>query len=287
MTALLIALGGGATAAGASEATGILNGQYSIDQVFPVQRTPAYPPCTSETDYGSWTVTVNTAALSESYPFSAATDGPVDIGTDHLAIVESGDGSAPWGIARFTSAGNEVRYNGSTWITEPGGGWTTEVPFTEAGQLYGVGDEGFMHASVPADYGNFFSNLGVLVAGQEVTYVPLAEYNNCIGSRAVGDIGSLSTYPVPGAPISRTELTTLTTPSGTLSPAFEPTVESYTMPVPSGTGSIAFTVVPAEDGAEITMTVRGISTTLSSSDTGPIALTGSPTVITFEITASN
>lgn len=282
-----MALGGVASTAIAAPTTGILNGQYSIDQVFPVQRVPAYPPCADEDTYGPWTVTVNDSDLSASYPFSAASNGPVDIGADYLAIVESGNVSAPWAIARFTPAGNEVRYNGSAWVTEPTGGWTAEERFTAAGELYGVGDEGFMHASVPADYGNFFSNLGVLLAGQAVTYASDPLYNNCISSRAIADFASLASYPVPGAPISRTELTSLTTTSGTLGPIFEPLVEDYALPLPAGTTTASFTVVPAEAGAVITMTVGGVTTPLIGTETGPIALSGQTTIVAFEVTASN
>lgn len=285
--AAALVVGSGATTAAAAGGTGILNGKYSIDQVFPVQRTPAYPPCTDDTSYGSWTVAVNSASLSLSFPFSEATDGPVNIGADYLAIVESGDSGAPWGIARFSPSGEEKRLSAGTWVTEPLGGWTTEAPFTTSGQLYGVGTEGFMHASEPNDYGNFFSNLGVLLAGQEVTYSSLAQYNQCVGSRAVADFASLATYPVPGTPISRTELTSLSSSLATLSPAYEPSITNYALQLAAGTSSISFAAVTAEAGAAVAVTIGGITTALVGTDTGALALSTGTTVVTFTITASN
>ena len=280
-------LGAGSTPASAAPAIGILEGQYSIDQVFPVQRTPAYPPCTDDTSYGSWTVTVNNAALSTSYPYSTATNGPVNIGSDYLAIVESGNVSAPWGIARFTPDGAEVRYTGSTWVTEPPGGWTTELAFTAAGQLYGVGTEGFMHASVPSDYGNFFSNLGVLVAGQAVTYSSLAEYNECVSSRAVADASALNTYAVPSAPISRTELTLLAPTEGELSPAYSPQTTAYTLSLPAGASAISFALTTAEVGAQVSVTVGASTSPVSGALTDVVALGQGTTVITITVEASD
>ncbi len=270
----------------AAPTTGLLNGQFGIDQVFPVQRVPAYPPCTSDSDLSPWTVTVNPGELSASYPYSEPTGSPVDIGDDYLAIVPSGDIGHPWAIARFTPDGDEVRYDGSAWITEPLGGWTTEERFAGAGQLYGLADEGFLHASFPSDYGNFFSTAGVLVAGQSVTSTPLVGFNICSGGRAVADVDALGSYPVPGAPISRTSLEALVPSTGTLSPAFVSGTTSYNLAVPAGS-TPTFTVTPVEQGASITASVGGTPVTVTGTTVGPVPLAGGSTTLTITVTASN
>ena len=272
----------------AEPTTGLLNGQFGIDQVFPVQRVPAYPPCTSDTELSPWTVTVNPGELSASYPYSEPTGAPVDIGDDYLAIVPSGDIGYPWAIARFTPEGDEVRYDGSAWITEPVGGWTTEERFAGAGQLYGLADEGFLHASFPSDYGNFFSTAGVLVAGQSVTSTPLVDFNTCVAGRAVADVDALATYPVPGAPISRTTLEMLTPSTGALSPAFVSGTTEYRLALPGRSPAPTFTVTPTEPGATITATAGGAPVPVSGTTVGPVPLSGSgSTTVTITVTASN
>lgn len=273
--------------ASAAPTTGLLNGQFGIDQVFPVQRVPAYPPCTTTTDLSPWTVTVNPGELSASYPFSEPTGAPVDIGDDYLAIVPSGDIGYPWAIARFTPAGDEVRYDGSAWITEPVGGWTTEERFAAAGQLYGLAGEGFLHASFPSDYGNFFSTAGVLVAGQSVTSTPLVGFNICDAGRAVADVSAFGDYPVPGSPISRTALESITPSAGTLSPAFVSGTTSYTLALPTNSPAPSFTVTTVETGATVTAAVGSTPLTVNGSTIGPVPLTGGSTTVTITVTASS
>lgn len=58
---------------------------------------------------------------------------------NHLQVQASGNGDAPWLLRLFNSLGQELRWNGSAWVTEPSGGWTeSEQPFSTPGDLYGA-----------------------------------------------------------------------------------------------------------------------------------------------------
>lgn len=283
-SALLLTLGWVASSPPPARAaiTGILNGQFGMDQAFAVLRTPAYPACVDDTSYSPWTVTLF-ATLAGSMPYSEATGAPVNLGPDHLRIVASGNVASPWGIARFTPGGAEVRYDGAAWVTEPGGGWTTETPFTDEGQLYGLGDEGFMHDSSARNFGTFFSNIGVLVPNQAVSYTPRAEFNVCPASRAIADVATVGGYPVPSAPVYRNELASLTPTAGSLSPAFSPTTPAYTLTVPAGSTSVEFDAIPADSDAEVDLTAGGTTTTLSGPSTGAIPLGSGTTTVALTI----
>lgn len=298
--ALTLAVGIGASALGApavastdttvapaaAPLTGLTGGQFGIDQAYAVQRTPAFPACTSDTALSSYAVTVLPGLRSDGYPYSEATDGPVDLGNDYLTLAPVDSPTVPWGLARFTPAGEEVRYNGTAWVTEPAGGWTTEQPFAAAGQVYGLGENGFLHSSFPDDYGTFISLDGPLNPGQLVSVQPLTGVNLCVGDQTVGDPAAFDDYLVPSIPLARTDLLSLTSSTGTLSPGFTGRTTTYTLVVPSGAADPTLTVSRVEPGAALTATIGGVPAEFDGSTLGPIALTGASTTVTITVTAS-
>lgn len=179
-----------------NETVGITNGEYSATQAFAVQRVPSLPACSDPSTYDLLSILVNSPS-ADSFPFSNATSGPVDLGTGYLKIVASGVPAAPWGLALFNVLGQELRYDGASWVTEPEGGWTTEVVFTDQGQIYGVGAEGFLFDAVTTHLGTFFPNPGNLASGDYVNYTPLAAANDCVAGEAVGNADALAAYPSP------------------------------------------------------------------------------------------
>ena len=79
-------------------------------------------------------------------------------------------------------------------------------------------------------------------------------------------------------------LASLTPSTGTLSPAFDPGITSYTLAVPPGTPSI--TLTPVAQTPDAIITVDG-SPVVSGSPSAPISLGQSPTLVSITVTAAD
>lgn len=274
-----------ATAAGT---TGITLGKFGSAQVAAVQRSPAFPACTTDPTYSP----IRIFGWGGTYysPYSDATGGPVDLGDRYLMVQanpDAGNTANPWRLTMYSAAGEELRWDGSSWITAPAGGFTTEQLFSSSGQIYGVSSAGFLYVSGPRDFGAFVTPGGPLQYNP-YTYTPSASLNDCIsypgGYRAVGSgLGDLpvTSEPVSGATGGGGEGSGDPTPLGltgaTLSGGTVGSSYSATVAATGGTGTKSYRV----SGGSLP---PGLSLNES---TG--AITGTPTAggsYDFEITAS-
>lgn len=173
-------------------AGGVETLRYDSTKAFAVQRAPSLPSCTNATTYAPFTVTTAYGGN----PFSEATRAGVVLGSNYLKIVPSTDPAYPWGIAMYNPSDQELRWNGSAWVTAPGGGFTTETRFTEKGRIYGADATGFLH--------NSFSGLGTFLSTAAFTsprtYTPDPALNNCIDNFAVVAETPFPTTTVPADP---------------------------------------------------------------------------------------
>lgn len=113
-------------------------------------------------------------------------------GGNYLQVNSSGNSANPYSLALYNSAGSELRWNGSSWATEPSGGWTSGYqPFSAQGQLYaGASDLGVLYIS-SQNHATFLAFTGanpLMTAYQggnptpSYTYTPDSDFNTCVGT---------------------------------------------------------------------------------------------------------
>lgn len=118
----------------------IIDGRYSINQVFDVQRNPPYPVAGA-----SFTLSNFVAPYRDNFT-------NYDIATGYISFFYTGDANALVGIRLYDSNGGLLE--------------TVSVK----GDIYGLEPEGFLYVSDDGDYGTFVSNNQGFNYGESVSY---------------------------------------------------------------------------------------------------------------------
>jgi len=161
----------------------VLGAELHAWQAIDVQRTgDIYPLCTNATTFNSFTV----AYFNDPY----SDNGPFELGTNYLKLNASGDADHPWKLTLYNSADEELRYNGTAWVTSADGSYATADEWNTGGQVYGLYEDGYFFNSYPEGNGTFVSISAP--ATDPTTYTPVAEYNDCLTDATVGGLAALA-----------------------------------------------------------------------------------------------
>ncbi len=136
-------------------AAGVEDGKWGSAQVFDVQRSPATPVQGS-----SFTV----SSMRAPYEFDGMSSTQYSIASNqYVAIVDTDPaiGTCSYQLLLKNSDGTTVRV------------------LQQGGQIWGLGDEGFLHISDPGDYGTFFANSAGFNYGDSFTYTPDTSDASC------------------------------------------------------------------------------------------------------------
>lgn len=184
----------------------VMSGPYTSQMAFNVSRDPAFPQC-SASGFDPITVGANRSQIGA---YSDATGELVDLaaGNYSLKVAWASDVTSanPWQLIMLNASGDEVRWNGSAWITEPAGGWSgSEEPFSASGQLYGSYSDGVLYNS-SAGWGTFLmfdsdnplqQQIAAGSSAPAVTYTPASATNTCNSSGYAVYTGDADAPPVP------------------------------------------------------------------------------------------
>ncbi len=160
----------------AQAAPNVLGAKLYAGQAIDVQRSPAFPECTNATTFSSFTVS------SFQDPYSD--NGSFALGTNYLKLNPSGDALHPWKLTLYNSSDQELRYNGSAWVTSADPSYATADEWNTGGEVYGLYDDGYFFNSYPRGNGTFVSIAAPAV--DSTTYTPVALYNDCLDDDAAG-----------------------------------------------------------------------------------------------------
>jgi hypothetical protein len=84
----------------------------------------------------------------------------------------------------YNSSDQELRYNGSAWVTSADASYATADEWNTGGEVYGLYDDGYFFNSYPGGNGTFVSLSAP--AADPTTYTPVAAYNDCLDDDAAG-----------------------------------------------------------------------------------------------------
>ncbi len=160
------------------------DGKWGSAQVFDVQRSPAFPVANSS-------FTVSNMAL----PYDSTPTQYSILTTQYVTVedIDPAPSTCDYRIVLRDQNGNFVRE------IQPGG------------DIYGLGDEGFLHVSNPGSFGTFFANQSGFNLGDSLTYTPDTALALCTEVEAYSANGTptSSAGPIDQAPkISGTPSTT-------------------------------------------------------------------------------
>ena len=167
LASLAVAAGLSLVAVAPAHATpNVLGAELRAGQAIDVQRVgDIYPLCTNATTFNSFTV------ASFANPYSD--NGSFALGTNYLKLNPSGNPSYPWKLRLYNSSNQELRYNGSAWVTSADASYATADEWNTAGQVYGLYNDGYFFNSYPGGNGTFVSLSAP--AADPTTYTPVAE----------------------------------------------------------------------------------------------------------------
>lgn len=118
----------------------IIDGRYGVNQVFDVQRSPAFPTAGSP---------FTLSAFDQPYDDNT---GQYNMGTGYIQFFYTGDSSNLVGIRRYDSGG------------------TLLGTVSALGSIYGLSDEGFLYVAHGTGYGTFVSNVTGFSLGDSTTF---------------------------------------------------------------------------------------------------------------------
>ena len=230
------------------------DGKYGAAQVFDVQRSPPTPVANQ-----SFTVS------SMSNPFGNGEDqvGQYTMTNGQYIQFEDVDTDP-------TTCNYEINlYNSDG---------TFNKRISSGGDIYGLGEEGFLHVSTPGDFGTFVANSAGFDQGDSLTYTPDTGLALCTEVEAY----SASTTPTATAGAI---------PAGNSVPD-APTIDSVIAGDQQATVTFS---APADDGGAVitsytaTSSPGGITASVSQAGSGSITVTGltNGTEYTFTVAATN
>lgn len=120
----------------------IIDGKYGVNQVFDVQRSPAYPIGGQPFNLSSFVSPLRDNITS------------YDIGTGYIQFYYTGDPTYQVGIKLYDQGGNFIE------------------TISTQGQIYGLSADGFLYDSDPLNLGTFVSNNTAFALGDSTSYTP-------------------------------------------------------------------------------------------------------------------
>ena len=184
LASLVVAAGISTAAISPAQATpNVLGAELHAGQAIDVQRLgDIYPLCTNATTFNSFTV----AYFADPY----SDNGSFALGTNYLKLNPSGDSDHPWKLTLYNVSNQELRYNGTDWVTSADPSYSTADEWNTGGQVYGLYEDGYFFNSYPYGNGTFVSLSAP--AADPTTYTPVAEYNDCLTDSTVGGLAALA-----------------------------------------------------------------------------------------------
>lgn len=143
--------------------------------------SPALPSCTEDGVFEEFTL----SNLDD--PYSDATGGTVELGSNSLRVVKSGDPYYPNALILVDPDGKELRYDSNTdsWIGKlDGRGFGGMERWSNAGRLYGLYSGGEYYVSADSDEGTFLSTSSHS-NGDDVSYTSASNLNDCVEQAAI------------------------------------------------------------------------------------------------------
>jgi hypothetical protein len=181
MASLALTAGLSLVAAAPAQATpNVLGAKLYAGQAIDVQRNPAFPECTNATTFSPITLSYFQEPYSDNGSFA--------LGTNYLKLNPSGDALHPWKLTLYNSSDQELRYNGSAWVTSADASYATADEWNTGGEVYGLYEDGYFFNSYPGGNGTFVSLSAP--AADPTTYTPVAAYNDCLNDDAAGGLAA-------------------------------------------------------------------------------------------------
>ena len=150
----------------------LADGRFGSAQVFDVQRNPAFPAANQPFTVSSF-----------SQPFSDISGAQYTITAgQYIRFFKVSDAPCRYGINLFNSNN------------------TLNRVIAASGVVYGLGAEGFLHTSLPSDFGTFVSNGTGYALGSSLTYLPAVGQATCAQTAAYNPSTTPTDTPGPIAP---------------------------------------------------------------------------------------
>ena len=152
---------------------------YGSNTAFSGSASPAIPSCTESGQFESFSL----SGLGD--PYSDASGGTVDLGSNSLRVVKSNDSHFPKALM-LVGPGGELRYDLDTdaWVDKSSPAFKDALPFSGPGLLYGIYSGGQFFVSSESGEGVFLASSG-LSNGDDITYTSDSSLNDCIEQAAV------------------------------------------------------------------------------------------------------
>ena len=152
---------------------------YGSNTAFSGSASPAIPSCTESGQFESFSLN----NLGD--PYSDASGGEVDLGSNSLRVVKSSDSHFPKALI-LVGTGGELRYDSDSdsWVDKSSPLFKDALPFSGPGLLYGVYSGGQFFVSSESGEGVFLSSTG-RNNGDDITYTSDSSLNDCIEQAAV------------------------------------------------------------------------------------------------------
>ena len=156
-----------------------LAGDYGSNTAFSGSASPSIPSCTESGEFESFSLN----SLGD--PYSDASGGTVDLGSNSLRVVKSSDSHFPKALSLVGPSG-ELRYDSDSdsWVDKSSPLFKDALPFSGPGLLYGVYSGGQFFVSSESGEGVFLSSTG-RSNGDDITYTSDSSLNDCIEQAAV------------------------------------------------------------------------------------------------------
>jgi len=179
--AVAIAAGISIVAVAPAQATGnpVLDAKLYSGQAFDVQRSPAWPSCTDQGPFNSFSVS------GFQNPYSSPSNSTA-LGDNYLKLLPSGDANHPWRLGLFNTNDQELHYVTGSWVDPSNGSYASGQTWNTGGDVYGLYEDGYFFDSYPQGNGTFISLVTPYSNGGATSYTPTITYNDCVNDTYYG-----------------------------------------------------------------------------------------------------